>query len=365
MKHTLLKIIALVLFIVISRITFAQDIIVTTDSRKIEAKITEVSKSEIRYKEPDNLDGPTFVLGADEINTIIYANGKVVLYGNHEKSQEENNIVLPVENIDEGTIEILLLTGEKIYAQIKDLGKDILSYYALDGSYHTMATSRVEKVTFLKNGQVKTYNEKPIVHEAPVLPAVQTQANAIKDIDIARVDNFSGVYVFSDCVPIAPYEVLGEVSNSSTDDSGFFYSSGGIGLGFLMMDCGSIPQYNEIRYQLIASAVLANRQVEGIIITISQEGVGRAKLIKFKEDVKDKSLARVNSHMGVLVFTDCMPLNTYSYVGKVEKAGGMSSDYNNLLDRMIKKAQKKFPSVQGIIPRFVTNGSDTAEAIKF
>lgn len=59
---------------------FAQDLIVTKDAKKIDAKILEVSTSEIRYKEQDNLDGPVFVLRVDEINCIIYANGKVVLY---------------------------------------------------------------------------------------------------------------------------------------------------------------------------------------------------------------------------------------------------------------------------------------------
>jgi len=65
---------------------YAQDIIVTKDSKKIDAKILEVSTSEIRYKELDNLNGPTFILRADEINCIIYANGKVVLY--NQKSEQ-------------------------------------------------------------------------------------------------------------------------------------------------------------------------------------------------------------------------------------------------------------------------------------
>ena len=56
--------------IFLSLASYAQDIIVTTDARKIEAKITEVSKSEIRYKETDNPDGPTFVLGVEDISTI-------------------------------------------------------------------------------------------------------------------------------------------------------------------------------------------------------------------------------------------------------------------------------------------------------
>lgn len=68
------------------------DIILTTDANKIEAKITEVSKSEIRYKEKDNLDGPTFVLETADIHSILYANGKVVLYNQQSTDNTSNNI---------------------------------------------------------------------------------------------------------------------------------------------------------------------------------------------------------------------------------------------------------------------------------
>ena len=66
-----------------------QDIIVTNKAQKIDAKILEVSTSEVRYKELDNLNGPVFILRTDEINSIIYANGKVVLYNEPSEEQKE------------------------------------------------------------------------------------------------------------------------------------------------------------------------------------------------------------------------------------------------------------------------------------
>ena len=42
-----------------------------------------------------------------------------------------------------------------------------------------------------------------------------------------------------------------------------------------------------------------------------------------------------------------------------------SSKFSVYRDRLIKKAQKKFSIVQGIIPRFVIGSYDTAEAIRF
>lgn len=89
MKHTSLNVIFGVIATMLSSSIWAQDIIVTTDAKKIEAKITEVSKSEIKYKEFDYQDGPTFTLSVEEINSIIYANGKVTLY-NQEKANEES-----------------------------------------------------------------------------------------------------------------------------------------------------------------------------------------------------------------------------------------------------------------------------------
>ena len=91
MKHI---IITFLIALMSSACVWAQDIIITNMAQKIDANILEVSTSEIRYKEWDNLDGPTFVLGVEEIVTIIYANGKVVLY-NQSESLENTKAIEP------------------------------------------------------------------------------------------------------------------------------------------------------------------------------------------------------------------------------------------------------------------------------
>jgi len=73
MKRTL----SFLLVLVTSISVFAADLIVTKDSKSINAVITEVSKSEVKYKDVSKPDGPVFVLGTDEILTIIYDNGTV------------------------------------------------------------------------------------------------------------------------------------------------------------------------------------------------------------------------------------------------------------------------------------------------
>jgi hypothetical protein len=53
----------------------AQDLIVLRDGNMIEAKVIEISPTEIRYKRSDNLEGPTIIIPADRVLSIKYKNG--------------------------------------------------------------------------------------------------------------------------------------------------------------------------------------------------------------------------------------------------------------------------------------------------
>ena len=82
MKH-------LLLFITLIAASFgisAQDLIVKTDSTKVEAKITEISDFEIKYYDWDNQSGPLFIVAVDKIAYIKFANGKITNYSNHVNS---------------------------------------------------------------------------------------------------------------------------------------------------------------------------------------------------------------------------------------------------------------------------------------
>lgn len=279
----------------LSFIAFAQDIIITKDAKKIDAKIVEISKTELKYKDFDNPEGPTFILETTELHSIILENGKVLTY-NQPTPKEQNN-------------------------------------------------------------SVQTIPQSSAVIQQPIVK---------RDINLARAENYNGVYIFTDCSPVAPYDIIGNVYfNQKGESAPVFMPQAPNTVQMPPVIIEDTPQYMDIRNGLISQAIMANRQVEGVLITITKEGEGSATLIKFKDGTSDHSLAKVNAHMGVLVFTDCRPVNTYSFVGKISRAGGLSSDYNNLRDKLIRKAKDKYPSVQGIIPRFVTGGSDSAEAIRF
>lgn len=56
---------------------FSQDVIVTLDSKRIDAKVEEVSAEYIKYRKTSNPTGPLFVMNTDDIRLIAYENGEV------------------------------------------------------------------------------------------------------------------------------------------------------------------------------------------------------------------------------------------------------------------------------------------------
>ncbi len=61
--------------------TSSQDVIVTKNSKKIEAKVLEINVDNIKYKNFDNLDGAIYMLPKSDIVTIVYQNGRVETFG--------------------------------------------------------------------------------------------------------------------------------------------------------------------------------------------------------------------------------------------------------------------------------------------
>jgi hypothetical protein len=52
-------------------------VIVTRDAKKISAKVMEVNPGDVKYKNFDNPDGPTYTLLKSQIASILYQNGTV------------------------------------------------------------------------------------------------------------------------------------------------------------------------------------------------------------------------------------------------------------------------------------------------
>ena len=63
------KLIAILSGLMIATLSWAQDIIVCKDSKRIDAKIIEVSQEEIKYKKSDFQDGPTFSINVNDTDS--------------------------------------------------------------------------------------------------------------------------------------------------------------------------------------------------------------------------------------------------------------------------------------------------------
>ena len=81
----------------------AQDMIILKDGNVIEAKVIEISPSEIKYKRFDHLDGPTIVIPAANVLSIKYENGSheiittvhVTEQRNTQSSRSQNTAIDP------------------------------------------------------------------------------------------------------------------------------------------------------------------------------------------------------------------------------------------------------------------------------
>lgn len=80
----------------------AQDLIVKTDSTRIEARVAEISPETVRYKRFARPDGPVYVLPVNQVAYIRYADGFMEYYAARPDNkpttlpQQEPRLVMPV-----------------------------------------------------------------------------------------------------------------------------------------------------------------------------------------------------------------------------------------------------------------------------
>ena len=262
MKHIFTKAIVFMATLLLTSSLWAQDIIVTTDSKKIEAKILEVSDTEIKYKEKDYLDGPTFVMATNKISSVLYSNGKVVLYNQSpaaEKKEEPQQVQTSVEqpitssapSIDENTAEVLLLSGNTLTVQMTEMKSNYIAY-VLNGKSYTMPTSQIEKVTFLLNGQVKTYGHHTIQEDkqGSTNAPENTEENSLKTnkADNKKYPRYQGYLELSGLFENVQGYTFGGIGFDGIDGGRINkYVFLGVGLGIYAI-WGKMPYYSTSSY---------------------------------------------------------------------------------------------------------------------
>ena len=87
------KLLLLLTLSAITSIAFSQDNIVLKNGDEINAKISEVGESNIKYRKFNNQDGPIYTKSKDEIFYIKYSNGEKEMFTNNVNNKSSNNTV--------------------------------------------------------------------------------------------------------------------------------------------------------------------------------------------------------------------------------------------------------------------------------
>ncbi len=91
-KSTFLLLGALALML-LPKALIAQDKIHKTDKSVIDAKVLEISTSEIKYKKFSNPNGPAYIIPKLEVSMIVYENGEKEVYNTVQNSEKQVQIL--------------------------------------------------------------------------------------------------------------------------------------------------------------------------------------------------------------------------------------------------------------------------------
>ena len=69
----------------------AQDVITLKNGDEIQAKVTEVGQTEVKYKRFDNPDGPTYNINKSDVFMVKYQNGLKDVFKDEQPAQNTNN----------------------------------------------------------------------------------------------------------------------------------------------------------------------------------------------------------------------------------------------------------------------------------
>jgi len=111
----------------------AQDMIILKDGNMIEAKVTEISKTEIRYKRFEHLDGPTIVIPSSSVLSIKYQNGTYEIINADAKSGQKNAQTEKIVTQDEESPKITAISTDKFLFAFNANAGSLLSYNGIVG----------------------------------------------------------------------------------------------------------------------------------------------------------------------------------------------------------------------------------------
>lgn len=207
----------------------------------------------------------------------------------------------------------------------------------------------IEPKETVKKGKPKTHNEKS-EHDIVLENTLVETGYILSDIELmqkalAKVHKYAGIYIFNDNEPICDYTILGRCK------VGVSWSS----------------EYEGVRNHLVKKTLKDYPNADAVILDLSDGGTDLAVAIKFdnKEEKSKWGYAKVESFNGLLVFSDCEPINNYTIIGRSKSAMTWSGQYDSVKANLIKKALKKMPNATGIIIDTQKGGVDRGVILTF
>ena len=119
------------LMICIAQFGKAQDVINYQNGGQMQAKILEISETEIKFKKFSNLEGPVYTIGKNTVTSIMFENGETEVFGNQPVVNDNSIIAVSGKEYS--------INGEPCCKQellefVK--GNNELAYYKLDKGFY-------------------------------------------------------------------------------------------------------------------------------------------------------------------------------------------------------------------------------------
>jgi hypothetical protein len=181
--------------------SFSQDVITPTRGKDIQAKIIDVTKTDIAYKKIDSPNGPTLTIPKSDVLIIRYADGtKDVLFKQItlvEESKETESIhdTVRIEAKNEAPDIITFTSGEDIQAKVIEVNKTYIIYKlfnSLNDTTLTIPKSKVLIISYANGTKDVLYKqntvENEVIENENVKPPTELKSDITEKVKLSQAE---------------------------------------------------------------------------------------------------------------------------------------------------------------------------------
>jgi hypothetical protein len=217
----------------------AQDIITKSNGEEIQAKILEISDTEIKYKKFSYQTGPTYTVKKSDVVSIKYPNGDIENYGAATTPSVDTTKIygIKIEKSQNPNYDIIYFkNGETVEGKVVDITETELSFTNSKGIIKmTAQNSEIEKIALLNSNEAMHQKIKK-VHVGFGTKSNQFNGDGKKDDRLIGV-KVTGVNTENDMIR-KEWKANGGLLNAVSYDGGgsYLYQSFDITNGYMDMN---------------------------------------------------------------------------------------------------------------------------------